>query len=243
MNSQGNFQENSDFKAQQASDEVSNTETPDSGTKEQNQVAQSWEEQKTIIPEDIAENPLAISEDEIYDLSVANIVETEADSENLELGDFGLLDFSVDNTQDLLPFVDDDLENATDESDLEELIFDEEELSLEPPDNLDDLFAEEAIAVKEMNLDSLDTEWETHTIDIGNDDRDLGLGNFADETSLELNELSMADDLELDRLSDESSLELDEPLIEHDLELSNFANETSLELDELSMAEWLMIWN
>jgi chemotaxis protein histidine kinase CheA/DNA-binding response OmpR family regulator len=252
MNSQGNFPEKNDPKAQQALNNLDRIDSQDIWTEEENQTIQSGDEPKTTTQKEVVDNILAISEDEMDDSSL----------ENFQFDDLDLLDSELDNTQDLLPFINknNDLElNITvDNSDLDELLeidskstsskdlenldslilADEllvdnssaklsldDEILLESSDNLDDLFAEEAIAIQEQNLNPLDLDLELST------DNELDLDNLLEEPTIANSDLDLDNLLELPFINDDN-LDLDNLLEESPLGL-NLELDNSLELDNL----------
>jgi chemotaxis protein histidine kinase CheA/DNA-binding response OmpR family regulator len=248
MNSQGNFPEKNDPKAQQALNNLDRIDSQDLWTEEKNQNTQSGDEPKTTTQKEVVENTLAISENEIDDSSL----------ENFQFDDLSLLDSELDNTQDLLPFInnDNDLDtidnndldellsiepksnNSKDLEQLDSLILEDElladnssaklslddEILLESSDNLDDLFAEEAIAIQEQNLAPLELDLELST------DNELDLDNLLEEPAIVNSELDLDNLLEFPLINDNLDLDnlLEESTPSLDLELDN-----SLELDNL----------
>ena len=76
---------------------------------------ESGDGKKTMIQEELAEDSLDLLGQEVESVSLEEFTETEADLEdledlgdleNLELTELNLLDSTIDNTQDLLPFID-----------------------------------------------------------------------------------------------------------------------------------------
>ena len=250
MNSQGNFSEPSHHQDRQAPEELNddlqsilnNDNARDLWTEDPNNAS--------TIDKELSEHDLVASEVELNELdeSLLDFETDELDSDELDIADLNSLDSSVDNTQDLLPFIDrestteDDLEallktsepsdlnldltyldsQINDETDLGEELTAEsilEDLDLENVDRLDDLFAEEVALTEELTLDDLEIDGDLELLALEGDS-DLELDNLLEESL-------GSDDLELDNLLEESS----------DLELDNLLEESlgSDSLDDLEL--------
>ena len=268
MNSQDNFSEQNDLKAQKALDELNGNHQNASG-EEDNHAFWNEDGEQILISKQSAESLSSSLDEETASVSFDTLEELDelADLENLETSELDSLDLAIDNTQDLLPFTnalesDDNLTESLNvdiddifDDNLEQLQneFDNDSnadsdnagllLELEATDDLDNLFAQEVMKTQTFDTNGLE-ELESSS-DIENS---LELDNLLDESSLE-------DSLELDNLLDESSLEdslelnnlLDESSLEDSLELDNLLDESSLEdsleldslLDESSLEDSL----
>ena len=278
MNSQGNFSEpshhqdrppeklNDDLQSILNNDNAGDLWTEESSvppTASAGLTGDRGGEQSVIIDEELLTNDLAASEAELNEIDgiAIDLEAIELDSEELEIADLSSLNSDVDNTQDLLPFIDGDLaleeisddDVARTEIDLEELIEIQEQNDLDDLENQivnetidDELTADLMLEDRELeSLDSLDDLFDIEADLTAESLDDLEIDSELEftqiERDLELDDLldsSTSDSLELDNLLESSSdLELDDLLdssTSDSLELDNLLESSSdLELDDL----------
>ena len=136
MNSQGNFPEqNNNYDPQQPSEDLHSNSLD--ALDDANSIDDLWSEgqnitsgdKQTVIQSDLPDNTLAAEDNDSVisqapqeaDFSLDEVLSLDNDSENLELEDLGLAETDLDNTQDLLPFINNDLETDLEDGGWEEL--------------------------------------------------------------------------------------------------------------------------
>ena len=246
MNSQGNFSEPSHHQDRQAPEELNDDLQ---NILNNDNAGDLWTEKSgKIVDEELSENDLAAFEAEPNELdeSLLDLDAIELDSGELEIADLNLLDSNVDNTQDLLPFIDGDRSEseaqrdlAMEEIDLEELLETEERSDL---DNLESQIVNQTNINDELAADLM-LEGELESVDSLDDLFDLE-ARFTEETP-DLDALELDDKLKLTQIEQDSdlndlleeSLDLEALELDRDSDLNNLLEESissdDLELDSL----------
>ncbi len=250
MNSQGNFSEPNDLKVQQPANEcndsnqssLSGSNTQDSILEENNQMNDPGDKQtvvqqdfsadkqtvvqqdglagkQTVVQQDfLTDKQTVVQQDGLTDLSVDDL----SALDELESGDLNLIDSTVDDTNDLLPFINSG--NGSSENNLGEL---------------SELGAQDLELGEDANLDPLDLNLEVSDIapnDIsGSDDLNLDLDGDSLDLNLEVsdiapNGISGSDDLNLDFDDSLDSLEGFDSS-----EMEELSQDNGLELGDLNL--------